>query len=373
MNDTIFQPQYIISPKIRTQIDEVERNHWLIRKRFLPPKHEAWFRRDVSIQRAAGTTNIEGATLNEQQVSDLIKKNPPAEKLSEDEQANLNALAAYRFVDYVSDQPEIPLSELVIRELNRYFLSGMSKILTPGVYRKGQVEVFKYTPPDQGDVPDLMRQFATWLQDDDETLPILKAGLAHIHLVAIHPFWDGNGRTARALATTILQRVYPGFQKLLSLESFIFSIREFYFAALEKTLGSRFSPDYDQTPWLEFFTTTLAVHTAELTRTLTDWHRSVDEVYEAFKPIGHRQVDGILFAAKTGRITRADYMEITGVSPVTASRDLAHLVEMNWLKPMGKTRSRVYFYARQALGRESGAPREQGRLFEEGGNVGANE
>jgi len=55
-----------------------------------------------------------------------------------------------------------------------------------------------------------------------------------------------------------------------------------------------------------------------------------------------RQVDGQVFALQTGRIARSDYMEITDVSPVTASRDLAQLVELGFLIAEGKTRSRVY-------------------------------
>jgi Fic family protein len=344
MIDRIFTPKFEHTPSIAAGLEYVEANAWLIENVLILPKHEAWIRRDVRVRRAAGTTRIEGASLNEAEVNDLVKRGHPG-KLSEDEQANLNAIQAYEFVDYLSDQPDVPIDELVIRELNRYILRGAAETVTPGAYRKGQNKVGEFDPPDQGDVPSLMRAFANWLMSEHEELgPVLKAGLAHIHLVAIHPFWDGNGRTARALATLVLQRSRLHFKKLLSLEAFMFSIREDYFTAIEKTLGASFSFQYDATPWLEFFVRSLMAHSSQLAKTLTEWRQEMDRIYRAAEAlnINHRQADGLIFALRTGRITRADYVEITGASAVTASRDLDRLARGGWLIARGKTRARIY-------------------------------
>jgi Fic family protein len=367
MIDSIFVPNFNITPDVQAWIEGVERNSWLIGNMLLMPKHEAWIRRDVSVQRAAGTTRIEGANMADEEVSELSKRSHVG-KLSEDERANINAIQAYEFVDYLSDQPEIPLDELVIRELDRYFLGGAKPELTPGVYRKGENRVGEYIPPNQGDVPELMRAFAAWLQQEsDEVHPIAKAGIAHIHLVAIHPFWDGNGRTARALATLILQRSRFNFKKLLSLEKFFSLGKDRYFSAIEGTLGARFSQGHDSTPWLSFFCNSLMAHSIELTQQLTDWHRRMNEIYQGLEKleINHRQVDGLAYAVRTGRITRADYMEITDTSPVTASRDLARLVGEGFLQPVGKTRGRVYLYVARMTQPATEPPREQGRLFSE--------
>ncbi len=240
-------------------------------------------------------------------------------------------------------------------------------MLAPGVYRKGQNMVGKFTPPDQGDVPALMRSFALWLRQEDGIHPVVKAGLAHIHLVAIHPFWDGNGRTARGMATLLLQRSQFGFRKLLSLESQLFANRDSYLTTLEQTLGTRFSLDYDATPWLEEFTLALATEVQRLEDNLTDWHRRVQENYHIADTMGlaHRKVDGHVFAMRTGQITRADYMQITGVSAITASRDLAALVQAGVLIPEGKTRSRIYRPAPKAAQTPSGEPGKQLTLMPE--------
>lgn len=344
MNDSIFAPNYTITATTQHYLESIDRNSWLIDNLLLMPKHEAWMHREVRVSRAASTTRIEGAALDQEAVSRLAKQAPTG-IAAEDEQANLNALQAYEFIDFLSDQADIPVDELVIRQLNRYFIATAAAPLTPGAYRKGPNSVGDFQPPDQGDVPGLMRAFALWLRNDDDGLhPIIKAGMAHLHLVAIHPFWDGNGRTARGLETLLLQRSAFGFKKLLSLEATLLILKDDYFAAIRAALGARFTDGYDATPWLDFSTRVLLVCSEKLVNEIADWHRMMQEVQATWAATGRpqRHVDAYAFAWRTGQITRSDYMEITGVSAATASRDLAELVNAGGLTVEGKTRSRVY-------------------------------
>lgn len=344
MNDNIFKPNYTITPTIEYCLESIERNRWLIENMLIMPKHETWLSRDVRVARAVGTTKIEGAKLDEEAVARLQSQSINRSDDS-DEQDNINALQAYEFIDYLSDQRDIPVDELVIRQLNRYFIANASTLLTPGSYRKGANTVGDYQPPDQGDVPGLMRSFALWLRNDEDGInPVLKSGVAHLHLVAIHPFWDGNGRTARGLETLILQRTEFEFKKFLNTEMGLFNIKDEYFAAIRESLGTRFSPDYDFTHWLEFTTSVLAAGSSRLVDNITDWHRMMERFREFGEQVGlhTRQVDGYVYAIQTGQITRGQYLEITEVSPVTASRDLADLVKRGLLTTEGKTRSRVY-------------------------------
>ncbi len=342
MNDSIFAPQFTLTQPIEAALDSIPRSAWLVQNMLLMPKHQVWLQRQVAVKRAAATTRIEGATMSDDEVDELRKRGPGG-RLTEDELANVNALAAYEFVDYLSDEQTMSLDEMAIRQLNREFLRRQPDDM-PGRYRNGQNTVGQFTPPNQGDVPALMRQFSNWLQAEDEMNPILKAGIAHIQLVGIHPFWDGNGRVARGLATLIMQRSPYHFRKLLSLESLIFRMRDDYFSAIERTLGSQYSPNYDATPWLEFFARALMLHAVELQTELTDWHRGMEDIYGQLEgaKMTHRQADAIVLAIKTGKITRADYLEISGLSQQTASRDLAQLVKSGWLIPHGAGRGRYY-------------------------------
>jgi len=310
------------------------------------PKHEAWVRRDVAVRRATGTTRIEGAALDQRQVAELARRTQPA-KLSEDEAANVNALETYEWIDYLSGQQDIPMDEFVIREINRHFLRGASEMLTPGVYRKGQNHIGSFLPPDQGDVPDLMRAFGLWLRQEPGDLnPVSRAAIAHLHFVAIHPFWDGNGRTARGLATLILQRSRFSFHKLLSLEYRFYERREAYQSVIAGAVGTRFSLTYDATPFVEFFAAELAGHVQDLVNSLTDWHRRIAELHGRLERehagLNPRQIDGLIYALQTGELRPADYKEITKASDVTCSRDLAGLVKAGLLAAEGRTRGRVY-------------------------------
>lgn len=344
MNDNIFVPKYRHIPRIQVAIGEIETNSWLINNMLLMPKHETWIRRRISIQRASGTTRIEGASLDVKAVGSLLAKGQP-KNLSEDELANLNAIDAYEFIDYLSDQNDIPIDELAIRQINREFLSGAEEVLTPGVYRKGENKVGSYTPPNQGDVPTLMRAFALWLRSEDKLHPIVKAGIAHIHLVAIHPFWDGNGRTARGLATLILQRSQFHFKKLLFLDDLISTLRDPYFNAIEKTLGVQYKPGYNTTRFVKFFTNVVMMNSVEIKNMLTEWHKIMTQVRKDFEKLNlnSRLADGWAYARQNGQITRPEYIEVSGASPVTASRDLAKLVELGLLNPEGNTRARIYY------------------------------
>lgn len=361
MNDSIFSPNYTITARIEFTLEAIDRNRWLIDNLLLMPKHETWLHREVRVSRAAGTTRIEGAKLDEQAVAELTRQALPGAK-NEDEQENINAFQAYEFIDFLSDQEDIPVDELVIRQLNRYFISTAPATLTPGAYRKGSNSVGDFQPPDQGDVPDLMRSFALWLKDEgEEPHPVIKAGLAHLHMVAIHPFWDGNGRTARGLETLLLQRSTFGFRKLLSLEATLLKIKDQYFSSLRQTLGTGFSAEYDATPWLEFSTTALKLCSDLLVEQTTDWHRMMQDARDRWEATGwpQRYVDAYALAVQSGRITRSDYVDITGVSVATASRDLAAMVDAGVLISAGKTRSRIYRPVNLDAMDSSDLPKEQ--------------
>lgn len=361
MSSLIHHSNYDLSSAMQSDLREIEKKAWLIEKMLLMPKYEAWIRREVAFDRASATTRIEG-------IGDGGETDPPDLKLVD--QANENALRAYEFIDYLSDLKDQSLNELVVRQINRDFLHGAAAPLTPGVYRKGQNMVGPYTPPNQGDLPELMRNFVAWLQQGADH-PILAAGLAHLRLVAIHPFWDGNGRTARGLEALILQRSEFHFKKLLSMEKRFLDVRAHYFAAIERTLGTKYG-SYDATPWLDFYLKMLSAEADRLISQLTTWHQHVESLHREARQLGllNRQADAIAFLLRTGRLTRADYVDITDVAPVTATRDLKDLIAKGLIIAEGATASRHYLpsaLVEQAITRttEDSTPAEQMKLFEE--------
>ncbi|MHB1041304.1 MAG: Fic family protein, partial [Eubacteriales bacterium] len=162
----------------------------------------------------------------------------------------------------------ILFSPLIKFELHAVVEKGVRAKTTP--YRDGQnvirdnaTGVIIYMPPEAKDVPELMAEMVAYFTEaEKEELPVpLIAALIHYQFVTIHPFFDGNGRTARLLATFILQRGGYGLNGFFSLEEH--HARDL--SGYHKALATHSSHNYymgraeaDLTGWVEYFTTTLA-------------------------------------------------------------------------------------------------------------------
>ena len=324
-------------------LDQLGLIQYRVDRFLLMPKHEAWLRREAFVRQAYSSTMIENPTISEQELakaeSDLTIERPDV----------ANYATALEFVDFMSSYANLNLDEQTVRQIHWLLMRGVrDDHYLPGAYRRTtnwieDAGIRVYQPPHELDVPALMREFIVTIRDQ-ELHPVLKAGLAHVHLVAIHPFVDGNGRTARLLATLLLQSSGWGFRNLLSLDRYYQRNRDDYVAALTQTLGATFPADYDADAWLDFFCTSVLLEARRLETRLTEWQMMLDEMHATMKPTGlsDRQIDGLVYTQRKGQIARREYAEITGVSPLTATRDLADLVSKGILRVEGQSRNRVY-------------------------------
>jgi Fic family protein len=131
----------------------------------------------------------------------------------------------------------VPISKEYIRKLHAVIFSGKRARPTP--YRDGQNAVrddlggLVYLPPKAKDVPTLMAELVGWIRqvESDQPVPVI-AGLAHYEFVTIHPYFNGNGRTARALATWILYRGGYDLGRFYALEEFYVQDLDGYYDAL---------------------------------------------------------------------------------------------------------------------------------------------
>src|SRR5438309_8016167 len=106
----------------------------------------------------------------------------------------------------------------------------------------------------------MMTDFVAWLQWETQINPVIVAGIAQFQLVHIHPFVDGNGRTARLLSTLCLYRTGYDFKKLFTISEFYDRDRPAYYGALQSVRKA----DLDLTGWPEYFTTGLAIQMQEV-------------------------------------------------------------------------------------------------------------
>jgi Fic family protein len=346
----MFTPKYAADdPGILFDLTEIERIRFRIENIEIMPKYERWIEQETFIRTAYSSTMVENKDIPEQEMEKIAKQAPVA-NLPETRPDVFNYGRALEFIDFITSDNQIVIDESVIRQIHWTLMKGIKdEYFKPGQYRTEpnwiEHEGIKvYDPPFHVNVPMLMSEFSDWIKNDDGISPIIKAGVAHVHLVAIHPFVDGNGRTARLLATLLIRKYGYGFRRLLSIDNYYHLYRDKYIDALRNTLSSKYADHYDCTKWLGFFTRSLHVQMSDLEAKLTDWRMFINKAHADWKPFGlsDRQVDGLMYAMRVGSITRKDYIEIAHISPLTATRDLADMVQRGLLTPMGNGRNRMY-------------------------------
>jgi Fic family protein len=222
----------------------------------LPPRTQEKFNRLNILRAVRGTTCIEGAELSETEVEALVDavQQPVLPPSRQDEETEArNAYDVMRYIaQLVRDRPDTPVSEDLIRELHRRLTTGITYPHNqPGEYRKLAVRVDLYRPPPPDQVPALMREFVAWLEREPQRSwdRVIRAVVAHFYLVSIHPFADGNGRTARALESFILYQGGINARGFYSLSNYYYRQRNEYFNQLNQVRGS---PNTDLTPLVIF-------------------------------------------------------------------------------------------------------------------------
>jgi Fic family protein len=213
----------------------------------------------LNISRAVrGTAGIEGTELSETEVEHIISTPPPEHVLSQArqraEQEARNANEVMIFVaKTLQEDPTYPVTEDLIRTIHRLTTKDIDYPANePGVYRSHPVHAGTYSPPRTGEeVRRLTARFVEWLNHGPPRgweAPI-RAIAAHFYLVSIHPFGDGNGRTARGLESFLLYQGGINARGFYSLANYYYQNRAEYEAMLDEV---RFRTNGDITPFIKF-------------------------------------------------------------------------------------------------------------------------
>lgn len=221
--------------------------------------------------------------------------------------------------------------------------TGMRKIVT-GAWRNNpdtapmQVvsdpygkEKVHYEAPSSRRLPAEMKAFLQWFNGNTHYDPIIKAALAHLWFVTLHPFDDGNGRIARAITDMQLARADDNSQRFYSMSAQIRKERNAYYAILEKTQKG----NLDITAWLEWFLDCLYRAMMATDEILTNvinkarfWERYKDKEFNGRqKMMLLKMLDGF-----NGKLTSSKWAKITKCSSDTAIRDINDLLEKEVLK-----------------------------------------
>ncbi len=223
--------------------------------------------------------------------------------------------------------------------------SGPMRVISGPIGR----EKVHYQAPDAARLPREMNKFLEWFNVSHAFDPVIKAGLAHFWFVTIHPFEDGNGRIARAIADMALARSERSAQRFYSMSSQIRLERNDYYAVLEKTQKD----GLDVTPWLEWFLGCLgrAFDGAEqiLSHVLLKarfWQMHSNQSFNDRQ----RSMINLLFDGFEGKMTSSKWAKLAKCSQDTALRDIEDLVKRGILiKEPGGGRSTSYALAEEVL------------------------
>lgn len=223
----------------------------------LPPETRRGLDRLNIIRAVRGTTGIEGSDLSADEVDRIDAATTSALVLGpareREEKEARNALNVMHVVARRIDaEPLLPLTEPLIRELHALTTTGISYPSNePGRYRSGEVTAGEYRAPDAAEVPALMEAFVSWANSPAAVqLPALaRAVSAHFYFISVHPFGDGNGRTARAVESLLLYQRGINLLGFYSLSNFYYRRRAEYIEMLDFT---RFASSHDLTPFVTF-------------------------------------------------------------------------------------------------------------------------
>ncbi len=341
-------------------LDELQRaRETLDRYRSIPSAYMGELRRHAIALSVHYSTRIEGNTLTLEQVESLLRGRQIAAPISQQQEA-LNYREAMQYAQVVADAAAPRITEETVKTIHFLVTKSLPGGYNPGQYRSVQNFVINsatqrplFRPPPPERVQPLMEEYVQWLNAPRQGLPpYYRAALAHLNFVAIHPFDDGNGRTARILEALVLYLAGYRSQELVSLEAYFGRDTQGYYHAIANSLGSVYDPqDSDVTPWTDYY---LRAHAAQAGAAAaeTQLHEAqIDRLEGAFAEAlrgDDARLIALWIACQEGSVANSEYRDIAGVGNQTAARHLREMVTERLLTRHGTGRG-VHYVPTEAV------------------------
>ena len=264
MQTDIWTPKYTITNTIANELLAIERARVAVENIHLHPAIEEQLRHRARVKSTHYSTRIEGNRLTLAQAQQVVEGKA---KGFHGRERDVNEVQNYwdallQVESWAKQHRNIDIES--IQKLHALVEKG--KRAKPTLFRDGQnvikettTGLIVYMPPEAKDVPGLMDQMVRWIRkvEQDKTPVPLAAGLLHYQFVTIHPYYDGNGRTARLLSTWYLKKHGYGLSGFFSLEEHHARDLEGYYKSLSVCQDNNYYDGRDiadLTPWLGYFT-----------------------------------------------------------------------------------------------------------------------
>lgn len=342
----MFRPRFTYTNKIVRLLTKISAAREVLLNSPLVPRWEVSLRREAIIHSAHSSTSIEGNRLSLEQVSDLAQGREVM-ATRKDRQEVLNYLNVLENTGKLTKRTSFREKDIpnIHRMITEDTLDNPDDC---GVYRNRYVVVARrltgevlFRPPKNEAVPRLVSDLIGWVdsQEAKELDPVIEAGIAHYEFVRIHPFVDGNGRTARVLATLVLYQRGFDTKQFFCLDDYYDSDRQAYYRALQsvdqKTL--------DLTGWLEYFAEGVNVSIGAVKQRVVGL--SSERLRKAERgqiALTERQMRIVEFINQRGKITNRDVRDMFTLSDQGALQELKKLVGLEVIKSEGKGRGLHY-------------------------------
>jgi len=324
----------------------------IIERAKILPAQELKLRRLALVRMSHSSTAIEGNRLNINEVEALFinkKIDAPKRDIYEVE----NYLKALKYIEKIVKSNK-SITERVLLNIHKLVTNRTLPEEQSGHYRKSQVYIVRrrlgfsdevvYTGPNALQVPKLCKNLLFWIAESEKNKinPVIVAGITHQEIAAIHPFADGNGRTARALATLVLYQQGYDFRRLFALEDYYNRERQAYYQAIN--IGKNYKErKIDFTPWLEYF--------------INGFKEEIDNIRGKITVLAAKKIKGDInsqiflskdqiaildFLDQVGKITVGDVIDILKCPKRTAQLILQKIKKLGIIKQIGKGPSSAY-------------------------------
>lgn len=339
----MLEPKFTITHTITNALLEIERARGFLDAANLNEEWITEMQSEALILEAHHSTHIEGTQLTLAQAQDILAGKSLKGIRKDDRQELLNYKEAMDFVSgYLGKESEI--TEELLKEIHRILVEDVrGGTLEPGRYRTVQNYVVNsltgtiiYTPPPPAQVPHFMTEFVEWLNTGSEISAVLIAGICQYQFVHIHPFLDGNGRTARVLCLLILYLNGYDFKRLFSLSEYYDTDRRKYYDAIQSVREN----EMDMTTWLEYFTEGLK---SQLVEVKAKGEKAIkrDVLIEKAKGlnVNERQQKILLHFLDVNRSSVEEMRKELNLVRRTVQRDLSKLVTLGLIKEIAKSKT----------------------------------
>jgi len=342
----MFKPKFKYTNKIVKLLTKISAAREVILNSPLIPKWNVTLRQEAIIHSAHSSTSIEGNRLSLEQVSELARGREVT-ATRRDKQEVLNYLDVLKNIkiliknNFITEKDILNIHRMVTK-------NTLDNLADSGVYRNRYVvvgnrftgEVF-FKPPQNQEVPGLVKNLLEWINSEEskELDPIIEAGVVHYEFVRIHPFVDGNGRTARVLAALILYLRGFDTNQFFCLDDYYDSDRPAYYKALQSVKPNTL----DLTGWLEYFVEGVNISTeAVKERIVRLSSKRLRKAKGKQIVLTERQMRIIEFMNRNGKITNRDVREMFKLSDEGALKEIKKLINLEIIKSEGKGRALHY-------------------------------